>query len=194
MNLVLFDFDGTITTRDSFWLLIFFTHKIDTIFFKLIKNFPGWFLFKLGILSSTTFKEKVLSSFYKDIETEQFNAICFEFISEIQKYLRKNILIKLDHYLASGDDIVVVSASCSSWIKPFCDTLGLKLIATEMGFTNHRFSGKLKTANCKGGEKVRRIIEELDLTQYEKIIAYGDSKSDLPMINLADEKHYRDFL
>ena len=33
----------------------------------------------------------------------------------------------------------------------------------------------------------------LTLSNFEKIIAYGDSKQDLPMLALASEKHYKPF-
>jgi phosphoserine phosphatase len=44
---------------------------------------------------------------------------------------------------------------------------------------------------CSGGEKVRRIRERYDLTQYPIIYAYGDTDEDREMLELAHEKYYR---
>ncbi|MCZ6166669.1 hypothetical protein O6B35_01880 [Campylobacter ureolyticus] len=47
--------------------------------------------------------------------------------------------------------------------------------------------------NCYAKEKVRRIKETFDLSKFDKIIAYGDSRGDKEMIEFADEGYYKFF-
>ena len=49
------------------------------------------------------------------------------------------------------------------------------------------------TRNCFGVEKVNRIRQEYDLSQWDFIYAYGDSRGDQEMLDLADERYYKFF-
>ena len=46
-----------------------------------------------------------------------------------------------------------------------------------------------------GEEKVRRILEMVDIGKYEQIFAYGDSSGDLPMLQLAppENRYFKPF-
>lgn len=47
--------------------------------------------------------------------------------------------------------------------------------------------------NCHGIEKVNRIRNAVDLSNYDDIYAYGDSKGDSGMLDLATRRFYRSF-
>jgi phosphoserine phosphatase len=75
----------------------------------------------------------------------------------------------------------------------WCQANNIKLISTCLESRNGKLTGSFLTPDCSGEEKVKRIKEMYFLEQYEKIYAYGDTKSDLPMLELADYKFYRRF-
>jgi phosphoserine phosphatase len=58
---------------------------------------------------------------------------------------------------------------------------------------NEKLSGHLKTKNCYGPEKVRRIREVIDTDEYSTIYAYGDTRGDKEMLELANFKFYKHF-
>jgi len=87
----------------------------------------------------------------------------------------------------------MVTASLDTWTKPFADKFGMKLIATKAEFKNGVFTGNFATPNCNGEEKVKRIKKEISGKKFDKIIAFGDTVSDKPMLSWADEGHYRFF-
>ena len=77
-------------------------------------------------------------------------------------------------------DDVVVSASPAFLLSPVCEKLKIKPpIATEIDLT----TGKIKGANCKGEEKVRRFLEQYP--EAEICTFYSDSLSDSPFANIA---------
>ena len=80
--------------------------------------------------------------------------------------------------------IVVVSASINNYLKPWCDKLGFELISTELETVDGKLTGKFSTPNCNGFEKVIRINKKYNLSNYEEIHVFGNSKGDLPMLNL----------
>jgi HAD superfamily phosphoserine phosphatase-like hydrolase len=88
---------------------------------------------------------------------------------------------------------VVVSASVECWLGPWCDKNGLDLIGTQLEIKDNRVTGKLLSKNCYGKEKVNRIRERYDLNSFDFIYAYGDSRGDDEMLELAQEKYYKPF-
>ena len=54
-------------------------------------------------------------------------------------------------------------------------------------------TGFLASKNCYGPEKVLRIKKQINLTDYDNIIAYGDSQGDREMFELAEKCFYKPF-
>ncbi|MCB1149091.1 MAG: HAD-IB family hydrolase, partial [Chlamydiia bacterium] len=52
-------------------------------------------------------------------------------------------------------------------------------------------TGKLLGANCRGPEKVRRILETFGPKESYLLYAYGDSAGDREMLALADHPFFR---
>ncbi len=83
-----------------------------------------------------------------------------------------------------GKILLLVTASTENYMAFVADALGFDgLLATPIS------PDGTVTQNCKGEEKVRRVeawLKERGLTaDYASSYAYGDSKSDLPMLRLA---------
>lgn len=103
-----------------------------------------------------------------------------------------------------------MSASIDNWVRPFFKVRGLdgvRVLGTQIEVIDGRLTGKFKSNNCYGEEKVHRICEALtttaayaygtpslsfDRTQYD-IEAFGDSRGDKEMLAFADKGHYKPF-
>lgn len=84
--------------------------------------------------------------------------------------------------------------SVSQWVlKPWCDQNGLELIATKVEMKNSIVTGNFLTKNCYGVEKAYRVKTSYILNNYDHIYAYGDSSSDIELLELADESLYKPF-
>lgn len=193
-TLVLFDFDGTITYGDSFLRFIKFYTSHTTYFIRWPFLLLGYILYKLSIISDTRLKEWVLFLYLRNEAKEKLQEKAKDFCSKIlEQQVRPGARKCLENHKKQGHTIYVVSASARLWLEPWCHHYGLHLIATHLEFKENKLSGKLQTPNCKDKEKVNRIREEIRLQDFDHIIAYGDTRPDLPMLSLADESHYQPF-
>lgn len=193
-TLVLFDFDGTITFKDTFLEFIKFTHGKARFYAGFSILFPFLLLYKLGIIPNYKAKEIVLSWYYKNKSIlyleEQGKAFAKE---KLPQLIRPLALKKIQEYKNQNAEIVIVSASIKEWLSAWCQETQIPLICTELETKNSLITGKLETPNCYGSEKVRRIKKEYQLHDFENIIAFGDSKGDSEMLAIANEKHYKPF-
>lgn len=193
-TLAVFDFDGTITTRDTLLEFIrFYSGNIKFVIGFLVTS-PVIVLSKLKIVPNWRAKEVVLTWFFNNEELDVFNAKGKSFSSDkTPRLVRPKALQAMNEYLQSGTRVIVVSASAENWVKPWCDAMGVECVATRLETISGKLTGKIAGKNCYGPEKVQRIKEKLDLTAYEHIVVYGDSAGDREMLALGNETYYKPF-
>ena len=193
-KIAFFDFDGTITTKDTLFELIKYQKGTTRFYIGLLANIPVIAALRLRLVSSQFAKEKVLQYFFKGMELSCFQNTCDLFASEILPYMvREGVLTEIKKLQGSGFEIVVVSASAENWIKNWSDKIGARLIATHLETANKLLTGKIKGRNCNGEEKAARIRSAYNISQYDEIYCYGDTSGDKPMLALGTRAFYRPF-
>ena len=194
MRLILFDFDGTLTTKDSLLEFLKYMLPWHKFIFGFIILSPIMLMYKLKLLSNHRSKQLLFSQFFKGCDEKIFKQKAHEFsLSRLDSLIRDKARETLDRYKKDGDKIIIVSASMRCWLEPWCQREKIELIATQLEFKDGVFSGKFATKNCHGAEKVKQIKARVQLQDYDKVIAYGDSLGDTQMLALADESHYKPF-
>lgn len=186
-RIYLIDFDGTISKKDSFFLFTFFTVNI----FRFLKYWIEVFLF-FPIYTNKVLKENFFYIF-RGIEVDKFNFLCNEFIKFKFDKLIKNSFFNYISSIEENQKIVVVSASISNYLKPWCNEMGFDLISTELEVIDGKLTGRFSTPNCNGKEKVKRIKEKYNLKEFDEIHVFGNSKGDFPMLELGTHKYYKFF-
>ncbi len=89
--------------------------------------------------------------------------------------------------------ILLLSASCREWLIHLSTFLNAGLICTELDYSAEKlFTGKFATPNCKGKEKVKRLLEKYPANQFE-FICYGNSSADKELQSISKEFYYRYF-
>jgi phosphatidylglycerophosphatase C len=193
-GLALFDFDGTITTKDTLFELIKFQKGSAAFYLGMAWLSPILILHKAKILSAQKAKEALLSLFFSNQDQSVFQQTCDQFIAKaIPSMLRAEALRKIEQHLKNDDRVVVVSASAYNWVEGWCQSINIELIATRLEKKNGMVTGKLESLNCNSEEKVNRIKEYLKLDDFSPIYAYGNSHGDKPMLALADFPFYKKF-
>lgn len=193
-EIAFYDFDGTVTKNDT--LLHFIKHYVGDFryYSGLLGLSPILIGYKLKLIDNSIAKQIVLKHFFYKEDEQKFNKKAEEFsLFQMPNLLRPKAMESIDSHLAKNVKVVIVSASLENWLKPWCDSLGVELLATKVSFISNEFQGDYQPKNCYGNEKVRRIKEAYDLARYDKIYAYGDTSGDLPMLKLADESFYKPF-
>lgn len=192
--LALFDFDGTITTKDTLLEFIIHTHGRRSFWRGIMVLSPVLFLFKAKIIPNWKAKELMLSYFFRGMDYGEFEKKCSSFAADVvPSLIRKQAMEKIDSHLRLGDRVVIVSASPENWVKKWADAHGLECLATRMQVTGGAITGKFSGKNCHGPEKVERIKCHINLADFNEIHAYGDSQGDKPMMKLATASYYKPF-
>jgi HAD superfamily hydrolase (TIGR01490 family) len=194
-RIAFFDFDGTITQKDTLLEFIKYSKGELGFYFGFLINSPYLIAYKLKIISNQKAKEKVLRFFFRRTPLEQFQQQCNDFTeNKLPDLIRPKATEEIKKLQSIGAELVIVSASPQNWIAAWAESLQLKLIATRLEIRNQKITGKIEGLNCHGEEKVRRIKELYSLADYDEIYTYGDSKGDRPMLQLGTASFFRPFL
>lgn len=193
-KIAFFDFDGTITTKDSLLEIIKF-QKGKMAFYKGFLLHVPWLLgYKLKILPNDRVKEKILTYFFSGIPESVFQTNCNSFAeTKLPSLIRPGALEEIEILKKKGFDVVVVSASAGNWIKKWTDSRSIILLATRLEVKNGIITGHIEGKNCHGEQKVLCIKDQWNLNDYDEIYAYGDSTGDKPMLALATKSFYKPF-
>jgi phosphatidylglycerophosphatase C len=193
-RLVLFDFDGTITTKDTLLEFIRFYHGTRKFLTGFALNSHWLLLMKLKAIPNWRAKERILEWFFAGEELSQFDTLSARFCREVVPGLiREEALSTIRLHQAEGATVVVISASAANWVEPWCKAYDLPCLATQLEVKDGRITGKIDGINCYGPEKESRIRAAYMLKDFDEILAYGDSKGDREMLALASKKFYRPF-
>lgn len=182
-----FDFDGTITTKDTlFDFIIFYVGKLRFAFGLLVLS-PVLILYKIGFIKNSKAKEIMFSYFFKGKSIKDFDRICRLYAERINDILNDTIVNEIEAHKQSGHTVVIVSASISNWIKPWAYMSGIsKVMGTEIEIKDDIITGRFSSPNCYGQEKVNRLINVYPNRQEYILYAYGDSRGDKELLELAD--------
>lgn len=196
MNLALFDFDGTISSRDSFLLFLWYAdkHKVVRTCFSSV---PQILFYKLGLYANQNLKETFLEALFAGKRIDELQTASKQYCHVvIPTIIRPGFWQRLAWHRQRGDEVVVVSASPEFMLEPWCRSHGLGLIGTEVETDDQgRLTGKIAGENCMGYEKVRKLRRHFEIDEYDNLFTYGDTRSDLPMLELAapENRFYKPF-
>lgn len=192
--IALFDFDGTLTNKDSFFEFIRFALGIKKLILGGFLLFPILLQYKLGLLSNEKAKQIVFMHFFSGWDLNSFKSIATKFsLTVVPNLLKDTAVQQINWHKEQGHEVVVVSASFELYLKPWCDKNNISIIATLIEDRHECLTGKFLSPNCYGKEKVNRIKAEFNLAKFDFIYGYGDSPGDHEMLHLANESHYKYF-
>jgi HAD superfamily hydrolase (TIGR01490 family) len=193
-RIAFFDFDGTITTKDTLLELIKYQKGKLLFYIGFLINAPYLLAYKLKIIRNSTAKQKVLRFFFNKTPLSSFQLKCDEFASdELPSLIRPKAVQEIKKLQDLGAEVVIISASAKNWLLAWAEAMNVQLIATLLEVKNEKLTGRIDGENCHGEEKVRRIWASYDLAQYDEIYCYGDSSGDKPMLALGTFSFYKPF-
>ena len=193
-TVVAFDFDGTLTIRDSF-----------TEFLRWRAGPGGWALGLVKMAPAVAhyardrdrgrIKAASVREFLRGVERTALEADADRFADKVwQRFMRPDALACWNNWGTKGAHRVIVTASPETTVAPFARRLGAEnLLGTPLFFdADDKVSGAFAGPNCRGAEKVRR----LKAAYGEDVIvvaAYGDTSGDTEMLAMAREPGFRVF-
>jgi phosphatidylglycerophosphatase C len=192
--IVAFDFDGTLTTHDSFTGFLAWKAKPYRYFVGLVRLIPHLLAYCVN-RDRGRLKAAASARFLGGEPIEKIAADAEAFAMEkAQAMLRPDAVQAWRNWRAQGVLLVIVTATPDVVVRPFARALGADmLIGTRLKVDEDgRVSGRFEGLNCRGPEKVKRLKQAFgeDVTL---LAAYGDTAGDREMLRLAEIPGYKVF-
>jgi phosphatidylglycerophosphatase C len=182
VSLVFFDFDGTLTTRDTIWPFgIFLVQRAHgNSYAKTIRLLFLLAGLKIRALSNHQFKERFCRLLLRGRSEQEIHGLAKLFAdSVVGGILNRQLVDALHQHQASGDDVYLLSSNFSLVLRPWQEAWALGgVIATDAETENGRFTGRIVGRACDGREKLARALAVFGREPLEQATAYGDSHSD----------------
>lgn len=191
MNLALFDFDGTITTRDTFTPFVLRAAnrwRLAGSSPLLVAMVTGY---KLGVLPGPLVRAAGVRACLAGQSESTVAALGERYATTLSRVVRREARERLRWHEAQGDRIVVVSASLGAYLRPWCAAAGFDLICPELASEGGVLTGRYREGDCSGADKARRVRARYRLEEYARVYAYGDSSEDRALLGLANTAYFR---
>jgi len=190
-----FDFDGTISTKDTFLEFIKFVKGNKAFYTGFILYSPFLIAYKLRLYPNWKVKQKIFNYFFGGMRYLDFCMKGENFSGILDTLIRPKALETINEHLKNKNTIYVISASITEWVAPYCKKIGItNVLGTEIEVDNQGFlTGKFLSSNCYGKEKVSRLLEKEPERETYTLYAYGDSRGDKNLIEFADKGWYNKF-
>lgn len=190
--LALFDFDGTITTRETLPdFLRFATPPRRLHLGKLLFVLPV-LAYKLRLLPVHALRTLLIRYAFGGLPRAAVEDAGGRFAATVLPALvRTEMQARIDAHRAQGDTIVVVSGGFDVYLAPWCEAQGVALVCSSLESDGDRLTGCYAGAQCVADVKVRRVLERYDLAAYREVHAHGDTHEDHALLALAHKATYR---
>lgn len=191
---VAFDFDGTLTIKDSY-----------TAFLKWRTTPTGWIAGHLKLVPAALaylvhrdrgrIKAAATKVFLGGVSRERLEADARRFAElHSRSLLRPDAVIAWKRWRKERVRLVIVTASPDIVVAPFARGLGADdLLGTHLAFDDRdRLTGGFASPNCRAAEKVVRLHAMFGPSLRVRA-AYGDTSGDTEMLAIAEEPYFRVF-
>jgi len=200
-EIIVFDFDGTITTRDTFAMFLRYYAGSLNWLLNIARLLPTFAAYKLGRIDRHAVKKAVVSRFFANEDENKVEARAERFAKEvIPTLIRPAALDHVKSRLASPtcgpESLYICSASIGPYLRYWAHSCGIHenhVMATELASTNGRLTGELSGYNVWGANKVRRILDQFAPQSVKILEAYGDSRGDQEMLHAAEASFFKPF-
>jgi phosphatidylglycerophosphatase C len=192
--IVAFDFDGTLTIRDSFTAFLKWRAGPTRYALGFVRLFPSAVAYLLH-RDRGRIKAAAVREYLRGVPRERLETDARDFAERFSRsLLRPDAMAAWKRWRSEPVRLVIVTASPDLLVAPFARGLGADaLLGTELAFDAHdRVAGGFLTPNCRGPEKVVRLKAAFG-PDLELKAAYGDTSGDREMLGIAEEKGYQIF-
>jgi phosphatidylglycerophosphatase C len=187
-DIVAFDFDGTLTVRDSFNSFLVWRAPLGRLVSGLVRLTPA----ALGYVfdrDRERLKSSAVAVFLKGLTPQELEAEAEAFCAKVwERFMRPDALAVWRRWGEAGAMRVIVTASPEITVRPFARRLQAdELIGTRLKLdVQGRVAGPFDGHNCRAQEKVERLRARFG-PEVRLKAAYGDSSGDVQMLELAEE-------
>ncbi len=200
-EIYVFDFDGTITTRDTFALFLRYYAGTTRWVLNIAKLMPVFAAYKLGRIDRHAVKHAVINQFFAGHLAAEVNSRAEQFAKDvIPPLIRPRARKRLDELLNSPkcgpESLYICSASIGPYLRAWASSCGVheqNVMCTELAMVNGRITDGLSGYNVWGSNKTRRILDQFMPHSVRIVEAYGDTRGDREMLHAAEASFFQPF-
>ena len=191
VDLALFDFDGTLTTRETFPDFMRYAVARPRLLVGGVLLAPVVFGYRRGWVAGNPTRASIVQVGLRGVDAGRLRAQGEIFARDmLPRVLRPEAMARLQWHRERGDRIVVVSGGLDVYLAPWCAVQGVELLCSVLAERDGRITG-YAGPQCVGEEKVRRVHALCDPQAYAVVHAYGDTHEDEAMLAMAHHRTYR---
>ncbi|MCB0972082.1 MAG: HAD-IB family hydrolase [Acidimicrobiales bacterium] len=188
-----FDFDGTLTRRDTLVPFLATACGRGALGRALRRVGPLAVRARTGRLDSDLHhrdatKAALLHELMAGREAAWLERQGSGYAAGLGARLRPEMVEQVAWHREAGHELVLVSASLGTYLRPFAERHGFDhVIAVELEIGDHgRLTGAMAGPNVRGPEKASRLREWLSGDPVQTMWAYGNSSGDRELLAMAD--------
>jgi phosphatidylglycerophosphatase C len=192
--LVAFDFDGTLTVKDSFTAFLRWRAGPARYWQGVLKLSPSLVAYLLH-RDRGRLKAQAVTEFLKGVPRERLETDAKKFAELFsRRLLRPDAVSAWKRWRSQRVRLVIVTASPTTVVAPFARGLGADaLVGTEIAWdAADRVAGAFSTPNCRGPEKLIRLRDVFGPDIRIKA-AYGDTSGDKELLAAAEIPGFKVF-
>lgn len=194
MRVAIFDFDGTLYAQETFPLLMDHLknhpnyHKKYRKFFR--KVLPIYSAYKLRLYPEGKMKERLMQiylSVLDDLSEDELRLYFKEIAEKMKKDFNLSVVSRLENHVADHVYTMIVSGAYTLLLDAATNTFKFnQTIGTDIPFHKKRIDQTVPLFHIQGMRKNVKILDALKgkKIDWENSFAYGDSYSDLPVLEL----------
>ena len=191
VDLALFDFDGTLTTRETFPDFLRYAVARPRLLVGGVLLAPVVFGYRRGWVAGNPTRSSIVQVGLRGVDAARLRTQGKAFARDVLPGVaRPEAMERLSWHRERGDRVVVVSGGLDVYLAPWCAAQGVELACSMLAERGGRITG-YAGAQCVGEEKVRRVRALCDPQAYGAVHAYGDTHEDLAMLAMAHHRTYR---
>lgn len=184
----MFDLDGTITRHDT--LLPYLLYALGRHPRRLLRlwRVPAAVLRFVLDRDRGRLKGALIHGLLGGLRRDEVRALTAGFLdARLAGLLRPTALAAIAAHRRAGDRLVLLSASTEFYVREIGARLGFDdVVCTEVAWQGDRLDGRLRSANRRGAEKTRCLLQLRAEHPGARFAAYGNAGSDLEHLCRAD--------
>lgn len=132
---------------------------------------------------------KLYSAMFKDVDVEIIQPLALRYANKVLDNLDPPLFGQLKKHQQLGHKVILVSATIDLYLEIIAKALNVELICSQVEIKSGKLTGKYLTPDCSCLQKKLRVLEAINLADYEMIYAYGNSEEDEEMLSLAQQTY-----
>lgn len=195
MKVAIFDFDGTLYSKETFQLLMdhlkqhpAHRSKYKAFFRRILPLYIGY---KIKLVPEAKMREESMQIYANALKTltkPELDQYFEEMKESMQKHFNVEVVARVSQHHSDNMHVMLVSGAYTPLLHAVTEDIKFDtIIGTDIPFTEEgAFDSKTAIYHIQGKRKTEKIMEMLEGNEieWEQSFAYGDSYSDLPVLEL----------